>query len=163
MLTLMIRKNPLDRIGLFDDRILISEDFEFKARLVASEKIAFCSPPLAKYRKHRGQKTSMPDRIKEDLEIIENLVQRYIELRPLRNLKTAWAWSMTAKILSQKGDMTGARTCLLKAIRLQPYSISPYLRMIATLPGARLLVPILRSARDMWSRNQSRVWKDTVE
>ncbi len=160
MLTLMVRRSIFDKIGFFKDQLLFAEDYEFKSQLVASEKIACCPEILSKYRKHEGQKISNPDGLKNELEIIEFLSLHYKIPLELRDRRMAQVWRGAAFGLSLKQDWAGARTSLLKAARLQPLSVGIYLRLIGTLPGVRLFIPLLRHTRKAWSRYQTRIWKD---
>ncbi|MFA4955758.1 MAG: glycosyltransferase [Candidatus Methanoperedens sp.] len=52
ILTVVIRKKILDKVGMFDNNYMIDEDYELFLRISESHKIDFLDTPLAKYRIH---------------------------------------------------------------------------------------------------------------
>jgi glycosyltransferase involved in cell wall biosynthesis len=52
--TILIRKDLLDRVGLFDETLAITEDYDLWLRLAFASRAAFVDEPLAWIRRHEG-------------------------------------------------------------------------------------------------------------
>lgn len=52
LLTVVLRKKTFDKVGLFNTKYKIAEDYDFLLRIAESNKIDFISQPLAMYRMH---------------------------------------------------------------------------------------------------------------
>jgi glycosyltransferase involved in cell wall biosynthesis len=71
ILTAMVRKEALDRVGGFSTKYIIAQDYDLWLRIVQDYPIDFIDEPLAKYRLHLGGASSKNHIInyKEDLQI----------------------------------------------------------------------------------------------
>jgi len=71
MLTTMVRKEALDKVGGFNTKYIIAQDYDLWLRIAEQYPIDFINEPLAKYRLHRGG-ASLKNHIlnyREDLQI----------------------------------------------------------------------------------------------
>jgi len=50
----LIEKSVIDKVGYFDERLDLYEDFDFYLRLSKNFECSFCSEPLIEYRQHSG-------------------------------------------------------------------------------------------------------------
>src|SRR4030042_6035179 len=71
ILTAVIRKETLDKVGGFSHEYIIAQDYDLWLRIVQHYPIDFIDEPLAKYRVHRRAESSIKHLLnyKEDLQI----------------------------------------------------------------------------------------------
>lgn len=86
LLAAMVRKEVFDKVGMFDTKYKISEDYDLFLKIAEIYPIDFVEQPLAKYRVHSGGGSkNIEIRVAEDLQIMEYWLGRKPELR--RELK----------------------------------------------------------------------------
>jgi glycosyltransferase involved in cell wall biosynthesis len=69
LLTVVIRRSILNTVGLFDETVIASEDYDLWLRICQTTTIAFINEPLAKYRVSSGQAT------KQRIKMVENEIK----------------------------------------------------------------------------------------
>lgn len=82
LLTAIIRKDVLNKVGLFNSKYTIAEEYDLWLRIAEYYPIDFIEKPMAKYRIHRGnisRNTKLS--IFEDLQIIEYWLNTKKDLR----------------------------------------------------------------------------------
>jgi glycosyltransferase involved in cell wall biosynthesis len=82
--TVLIRKEALDRLGtFFDERLIMSGDYDANLRISYSWKVDYIDKPLARYRVHRNSKSWRDGRKLVTVEIdlmVDNLMKTVNEL-----------------------------------------------------------------------------------
>jgi glycosyltransferase involved in cell wall biosynthesis len=83
ILTAVIRKGALDKVGGFNTEYLIAQDYDLWLKIAQHYPIGFINEPLAKYRVHRGAASSKNHIInyKEDLQIRSRWLKKNPELK----------------------------------------------------------------------------------
>jgi glycosyltransferase involved in cell wall biosynthesis len=82
LLTVVVRKEVLKRVGNFDPKYKISEDYDLFLKIAQIYPVDFIDQPLAKYRMHSGGASkNLETRIKEDLQIMEYWLNKKPELK----------------------------------------------------------------------------------
>jgi glycosyltransferase involved in cell wall biosynthesis len=86
ILTAIVRKNVFNKVGMFDSKYKIAEEYDLFLKIAEQYPIDFIEKPLAKYRIHRGNVSKNIElRVKEDLQISEYWLNKKPELK--RKLK----------------------------------------------------------------------------
>jgi len=84
ILTAMVRKKVIDRLGLFfDENVTLCEDYDFFIRLAYQAKAAYITEPLALYRIHSNmQSIKFGDRYSHEITyIVDKLKKMYPDLQ----------------------------------------------------------------------------------
>lgn len=71
LLTVVIRKDVLDEVGLFDNRYNVAEEYDLFLRIAYKHPVDYVEEPLARYRVHESNVSHNRDAgIREELEIL---------------------------------------------------------------------------------------------
>lgn len=139
-ITVMIRRECLERVGLFPEHLKISEDWHLWLRLAKEYQVGYISDPLAMYRWQTQSLTwnyaaSYPYRLRV-LEEIENLYRDYFQTRQ-RLIRRARGGVLMryGYALFNAGDFKNSRDKYIRSIRENPFQFRSYLYL------AGLLVP----------------------
>jgi glycosyltransferase involved in cell wall biosynthesis len=127
--SVLVRKDCLDRLGGFDERLFFACDWEMWMRLCADYDVACLGRPLIKFRRHGGTETNRV--AGKWLELEQELLAKQIMLARLPDWQsravTVAAWNSLARRaldIARKAfyenDFDNFRRCLLFAIRIQP-------------------------------------------
>jgi len=82
ILTTMVRKNVFNKVGMFDPKYKIAEDYDLFLKIAEQYPIDFTETPLAKYRIYGGNVSkNIEVRVKEDLQISEYWLNKKPELK----------------------------------------------------------------------------------
>lgn len=102
-----ISKAALDKVGLFNEKMKISGDFEMWVRISENHTIGFIKKPLIKLRNHKGQLSNQEQyfvyHLKEDIQVYNylfsylNEAQRQEGMRMLRNQKLLFYYTLMLK------------------------------------------------------------------
>ena len=80
----MVRKKLFERIGLFNEKLIGTEDYEMWLRIAYNNKIHFIDEPLAKWREHSNSLSKSKFLMdKNFLKCLESLVDRYPESKKI--------------------------------------------------------------------------------
>ena len=74
LLTVMVRKDVLDRVGNFDERpeFIAAEDFELWLRIARTSRVHFLEGVVGRYRVHSGNlSTGIENKMKQSLAIVD--------------------------------------------------------------------------------------------
>ena len=74
LLTVMVRKNALDRVGIFDERpeFIAAEDFELWLRIARTSRVHFLEGVVGRYRVHSGNlSTGIENKMKQSFAIVD--------------------------------------------------------------------------------------------
>jgi glycosyltransferase involved in cell wall biosynthesis len=137
-ITIMVRRESLEKVGMFPEDVMISEDWHLWLRIAKEYPIGYIDRPLALYRWQTQSLTwdyakSYPDRIKV-LEKIIGLYPDYLAHRKglVRQARSKMMMRYGYALFSS-GDYAQAREKLINSIQTKPLQIKPYLYLIGTL------------------------------
>jgi len=140
--TPVIRRSVFEKAGLFNGKnnMRNREDWDMWLRIAAIYPVALIPQPLAYYRVHSTSVTGGEDsfiKMQSCLAVVEEAVLREpIRLESLKNLALSHVYIGMGRSLAMRGQTASARRMFLKAIRLTPRFILPYLYW-GTAPFAR--------------------------
>lgn len=116
-----INRKALDKVGLFNEKMKISGDFEMWVRLAQNFDTGFINKPLVQLRNHKGQLSGQPQyffyHLKEDLEAYKILFsytdekQRQEGMLLMRNNKLLFYYTLMVKFIIKGNFRTGWRFC----------------------------------------------------
>jgi glycosyltransferase involved in cell wall biosynthesis len=144
MLTVMIRREALSKVGTFDPKYIIAQDYDLWLRIAEHYPIDFTEEPLAKYRIHGGSVIRNRElAINEDLQLTEYWLGKKANLeRGFRGkVKQRQAILNSSLMLYyfRNGEKRKAISKSMNLIRLFPYSLVLVPVVIAKL--SRVLNP----------------------
>jgi glycosyltransferase involved in cell wall biosynthesis len=139
MLTALIRKEVLDRVGLFNPRYRIALDYDLWLRIAEHYPIDFIEQPLAKYRVHAesGYQKNTALAYREELQILdywlnrENSGKRKLAGRIRRKKASLYQMLMAYYYVNHK--RLDAFRESINLIRLLPYSLGIVPSVVADL------------------------------
>jgi hypothetical protein len=155
--SVLIRRECFTRLGVFDETLRWG-DYHMWMRIARHYQVGYVAKVLTKYRQHptqstRSVSTSRPDEDSVALMAIKKIIELYPELRAelgekmIRQRKASLYFDM-AYTWFAKEEMSNARLCVARAIRLWPAN-PKYLRLY----GASLLRPShAKALRNAWRR-----------
>lgn len=148
-ITIMVRKECLDRVGLFPENFMISEDWHLWLRIAREYQIGYIDQPLAMYRLQEKSLTwdyprAYPDRMRV-LEEITALYPDYFE-RERRLLARARGGLLMryGYSLFNYGDCGNARAAFAASIRNNPLQLNSYLYLAGSFVPRWLKIFIKR-------------------
>jgi glycosyltransferase involved in cell wall biosynthesis len=114
-----INKKVLDEVGLFNESMKISGDFEMWVRLAKNHPVGFIKKPLVQLRNHKGQLSGQEKfyiyHLKEDIKVYSALLaastlqQRKEGIESLRNQKLLFYYTLMLKAFFKGNFSTGFR------------------------------------------------------
>lgn len=141
--TPIIRRSVFGEVGLFNenpDMCPIGEDWNMWLRIAAIYPVALIPQPLAYYRVHSASISVGADpfiKIRGCLAVVEEAVSHEpARLGPFKNRALSNIYIAHGRLLAVRGQTVSARRMFLRAMRLTPRSILPYLCW-GTAPVAR--------------------------
>ncbi|MDD5217907.1 MAG: glycosyltransferase [Candidatus Omnitrophica bacterium] len=133
--TVLVRKPALTEIGGYDEKLKTSEDNDLWLRFSQRFQIGFVNPVLVKVRRHGGNLTSNADEaFANRLAVLKSIAAQKGNI-PRRVIRRAYAniyRSMGYDRLHQR-RAKDAKSALLESIRLNPWSLTSYKYLLATL------------------------------
>lgn len=136
--TVMVRRNVLNDVGLFDKNLPSGEDYDLWLRIAAKYKIGYIPEKLMRYRQHSGSLTSLKAPLKPwDIKVAEKALKIYQEEAkkiPHLLLKKSFAeryfhYGYSAFL---EGQYAVARYRFIKSISFLPGSWRSLLYLIAS-------------------------------
>lgn len=132
----LVRRSIIDQCGMFDERLIRSEDWEMWARV--SHHCAFHADPtpLVLYRTHSAQKTagSTTPRRRGQVLVVESIgewVKSDIpEVLPVVRRSLAFWLQKLSRSEARDGDYRGALRSLSRSIALNPWDYRPYTSLV---------------------------------
>ena len=143
-LTVLIRKDALDRVGLFNPEFSIAEEYDLFLRIAEVYKVDFVDLPLAKYRLHETNFSKNEVRANEEADtVIRTFLGNHPDLKDILGNKVDRRLSTLYYDLGKayffKGDKAKSYYCLDKAMRTYKYSFRPLLFKLLTFSGHRFV------------------------
>jgi glycosyltransferase involved in cell wall biosynthesis len=142
-LTVVIRKQVLDKVGLFRPDLCIAEEYELFLKIVDLYPVDFVDAPLAKYRVHETSLSgNLALRCQEEITVIEECLERSPHLKHALGSKARWKLANPhydlGRVYLSKNKNEEARKQFARSIIRYPYRAKPYLFCGLTL-GLTLL------------------------
>ncbi len=158
----MVRREVFNEVGGYDESLKDHVDWDMYVRVCQRFAIETIDIPLAKMRKHDANLSSNFDRLYEGAEVVLNKAIHSYSLKPdelrLVRLRLARTLYRYGRGLVERGRIASGRKKLLASIKVNPWRINPYVWLIVSFQGKRLillegrLVGILR----LWKRHLKR-------
>ena len=122
--TPLVRRSILDRVGLFDEDLKASEDWDLWIRIAKICEIAYIDQPLAKYRRHRHNKSLNTKAIGMGQLLVLNKIFADAdlprEIERLRRVAYSNLYTEIGLTYFIRGEYESARADLLQAVKLRP-------------------------------------------
>lgn len=144
--TALIRREVYNEVGLHDESLKTHEVWDMWVRVLLRFAVETIDMPLAKYRQHSANLSANWDQMYEDGVTVLNKATRTLPLAPddLRVLKRRLArhhFSYGSGLVVND-RITLGRQKLLASIRLNPWSVRPYVFLAGSLLGSRLILTV---------------------
>ncbi len=127
MQLLMVRRVCFERIGLFDTRLRMHDDFDMTLRLSRSFRFTTVPEPLVGIIETEG---SMSTSIESRIGALEILMATHPEFRELRRVRARWERRL-ARHHGELGHQREWRFHLLRSLRADPTSLSTWAALCA--------------------------------
>lgn len=145
----MIKKAILKEIGLFDEKLKFTQDWDMWIRISnSSYKFDFIDQALFKYYIHS-------DNISKNVKIFQKILEYEYLLSKHKELYKKYPYSYSARLRNLGslyvigGNLKTARKLFIEAIKLAPWQIRPYLNFAISLLGTKIYEKILNQKRKM--------------
>ncbi len=146
-LTVMVRRECLQAVGLFDEELWRAEDYELWLRLAVRHQFAFIPQLLAEYRVHSGEasveKLDHRRWILRALEKTDAINPQLIKSLGLKRRQRHGSLRYSLGVLSLcSGNLEQARKCFRESLRWWPFHLLALISLIFVLfgwPGVRSL------------------------
>lgn len=151
MPTVVVRRQCLEEVGLFDERFRISADYALWLRVAARYEVDYVAAPLAVYRRHtmntsRDAEAALSEAIRITDDCLSDPMMPRVEAGLARGRRAALQWQLGVSFL-QNGRRKAARRAFLEAARLNPRSGLPYLGYLLALTFGGRGLDTLRGVR----------------
>ena len=137
--TPLIRREVLERVGLFDPAERGADDWEMWLRVAAATDFAFLNQVVACYRVHASSSGRRPAGayLRDLRRMFVRAGRTYPELRPLLPARLFAFEATYGAVAWERGENTLARACFRRALRLRPWRIDLLARLALTvIPAA---------------------------
>ena len=134
--SIMIKKEVLDKIGLFDENLKFGDDWDLWLRISKKYRFAFVPDFLVKYYIHQGSTTPHlhPEKEAKEFEYIFSKYQKDYRRYPV-------IYSMHLRKLASRycasGKLNKGRKYYVKSIKLNPLNLKSYLYLLLSFLGER--------------------------
>jgi len=137
ILTVVVKKEVLNKVGLFDPRYLFAEDYDILLRVAEHYKIDYIEDPLAKYRIHKNGLHHMREySLPEDIMLLKEVIQRCPWLKSVLgkkvNKRFADLHTQLGWIYFFKGETLRARKEFISSIKKYPLDRQIYKAYVLT-------------------------------
>lgn len=158
--TVVVRRDCIEEVGLFQESLTVSEDFNLWLRMAARWRIAYLPEPLAIVHKHPGSLSSTisdAERLKNGIAALQDVQANCGQLssREAKALRKALAqrFYFYGSFLLKNGDRAPSRTALASSLKLQTSNW----RALAKLAISSLPVHLFQPLSNIWVRSSSRI------
>ena len=131
--TVVLRKNSLEEVGLFDESIEYGEEYDLWIRLARRFDFTFLAEPLVRYSVHGKQLSTKYEGI---IRGSERKLEKYREFFASYPESLAQRYLTLGAYRCYAGDMRNARASFLEGIRVAPWVVKQYVYLSLSLLGA---------------------------
>lgn len=142
--TVIVRRECFERVGLFDEDLYGTEDWDMWIRISKHFLFKSVNRPLTKYRVHKGMISRDNYTRPEQIIRVFDKYTKELELIPVNYRKDILARQhfLRGAYLCSNGRMSEGRSEFIKAISKKPNHIRCYVRMLTSLLGSRRYVKL---------------------
>ncbi len=156
MPTVMIRKNCLEKSGIFDESLTAVEDYDLWLRISLFYKIGFVDKVLAMYRVHPSNMSRDFCRLLDnEIRVIKKIINAYPETAEKMGknipLRLCSLFNQYGLEWISKGETRLAKKNFMEAIRSRPRQLRSYYYLLATMAGRKGFEQ-LRGIKRSWLR-----------
>jgi glycosyltransferase involved in cell wall biosynthesis len=130
--TLLAKKECFDCVGLFDEKLQSSQDWDMWIRLSQKYHFDFVDKPLVRYFRHEKKISTNFDAL---INGKERMLEKYGNFK-LKNKDMSRQYFTLGVLYCYGRDMRKGRTLLLKAIKLYPFNIQYHFNFLLSFLGA---------------------------
>lgn len=133
--TVLLRKECFERVGLFDDNIHFSEDWDMWIRISKEFEFEYVNEPLVRHYIHANRLSSNSNR-EIQIKGLEMVLKKYGQLFVLNKKDRSKLHLALGVLYCFNGDAKRGRELLLKATTLNPFEIRHYFNLFLSVFGA---------------------------
>jgi glycosyltransferase involved in cell wall biosynthesis len=133
--SVLLRKHCLDTVGLFDDTLPRSQDFDLWLRIAAVFHFEYVPEPLYKYSIHDNRISTDLNAALRGLELLET---KYKD-SPIPKAAYSEEYMSLGVMFCLAGNAKEGRKALVKSIQLAPFRMKHYSYLCLSVLGARTL------------------------
>jgi glycosyltransferase involved in cell wall biosynthesis len=146
----LLRKNCLQKVGLFDENLPRSQDFDLWLRMAKVFLFEYVPEPLFKYYIHENRISTNLDAQSRGLEIV---VKKYRDL-PLSKTGYSKEYMSLGVMFCLAGNAKEGRKALVKSIKMAPFRIKPYSYLCLSVLGAHNLQRLIEMKDKLRSKER---------
>ena len=139
--TVMLKRECLDRVGLFDEAIAFGVDYDLWIRIAQAYHFDFVPDVVARYTIHPGQMSNDPFIIAKGRADIQRKYAPRLQRDRRRDGRFYFSLGRHMASLGHRGE---ARRAFLKALRLDPLRLRAYIYLAVSLAGPRSVSKLRR-------------------
>ena len=136
--TVFLRRQCIEKVGLFDDSLTYGEDYDMWLRISREFHFDYISQPLVAFSLHDGQASLSGncDNYEAVIRSIEAQLTKYAQLLAANSKAHSVRYIALGDLYCCSGNIEKGREALLKAIKLHPMHIRHYYNLALSLLGA---------------------------
>ena len=127
--TVLLRRECLNRVGLFDESLPCSQDYDLWIRISAKYQFEFIPEALLRYYVHGKRITSNLNQLTRGLELI-------VKKHPMSRIFCGRQYNDIGVNYCLAGDLKSGRKVLMKGIRSRPLQVRSYGNLVLSFLGA---------------------------
>jgi len=131
--TVVVRKECFERTGLFDEAIVFGTDYDMWIRISKEFHVEYIQEALINYSVHENKMSGRPDLQIKGLEALLNKHGSYFA-SDSKNYSRRY--SVLGLLYCHQGNAQKARTALLKAVSLYPFTLKCYFNLMLSFLGS---------------------------
>lgn len=139
--TVLIKKECINRVGLFDENLSASQDFDLWIRLAKHYYFDYINEPLFFYRVHEKRITTNPQKRLRAKKLLytkhSEELDRLVDNTQARKILGFWHYVLGV-LYCQCGEIGQGKKELIMAIRNDPSSIPYYARLLFAFSGSTI-------------------------
>lgn len=154
------RRDVVDRVGGFDERWVVGEDYDYFLRACRETRVAFADLPSVRYRVGRADKLARPENALAMADAYLAVLDRTIDSdrdrirlpRGMLSVAVAHAHRWVGELELVQGDHSPARSQLMRSLRERPRQLDLVPEIALTLLPPRVVQVLLRWRRTVLGR-----------
>jgi glycosyltransferase involved in cell wall biosynthesis len=131
--TPLLRKECFEKVGLFDENLPSSQDYDMWIRVSKEFHLEYIGKPLVKYYIHDNKISNSREAV---IRGMETVLKKHENFFKLNKKGFSYHYLSLGVIYCLSGDVKKGRRALLKAIELYPFEVRHYFNLALSLFGA---------------------------
>jgi glycosyltransferase involved in cell wall biosynthesis len=157
--SVLLRKNCLQKVGLFDENLPRSQDFDLWLRIANVFLFEYVPEPLYKYYIHENRISTNLDVLSRGLEIV---AKKYKDL-PLSKTAYSKEYMSLGVMFCLAGNAKEGRKALVKSIKMAPFRIKHYSYLCLSVLGADNLQRLIEMKDKLRSKKRRQALMKSFE